>query len=55
MRQITKITAREILDSRGNFTVEADLWLDDGSMGVLLSFQGFERRVGPIGTLASSD
>jgi len=33
MRQITKITAREILDSRGNPTIEADVWLDDGSMG----------------------
>jgi enolase len=33
MRQITKITAREILDSRGNPTIEADVWLEDGSMG----------------------
>jgi len=33
MRQITKITAREILDSRGNPTIEADVWLDDGSIG----------------------
>src|SRR5689334_22856070 len=31
--EITKITGREILDSRGNPTVEADVWLADGSMG----------------------
>jgi enolase len=30
---ITDIHAREILDSRGNPTVEADVFLDDGSMG----------------------
>src|SRR5437763_9960679 len=30
---ITKITGREILDSRGNPTVEADVYLADGSMG----------------------
>ncbi len=36
LRQMTKITnivGREILDSRGNPTVEADVWLEDGSMG----------------------
>jgi enolase len=31
--EITKITGREILDSRGNPTVEADVYLADGSMG----------------------
>jgi enolase len=31
--EITRIVAREILDSRGNPTVEADVWLADGSMG----------------------
>ena len=31
--QITKIHAREILDSRGNPTVEADVLLNDGTMG----------------------
>src|SRR6202162_5710493 len=31
--EITKIVAREILDSRGNPTVEADVYLADGSMG----------------------
>src|SRR5581483_6097004 len=31
--KITKVVGREILDSRGNPTVEADVWLEDGSMG----------------------
>ena len=31
--EITKIVGREILDSRGNPTVEADVHLADGSMG----------------------
>ena len=30
---IVDITAREILDSRGNPTVEAEVWLDDGYVG----------------------
>ena len=33
MSKIAKITGREILDSRGNPTVEADVRLEDGSMG----------------------
>ncbi len=33
MARIAKIIGREILDSRGNPTVEADVILDDGSMG----------------------
>lgn len=33
MSSISKVIAREILDSRGNPTVEVDLTLDDGSMG----------------------
>ena len=33
MGKIVKIMGREILDSRGNPTVEADVWLEDGSMG----------------------
>jgi enolase len=33
MSHIKKIWAREILDSRGNPTVEVDVWLKDGSMG----------------------
>src|SRR4029077_7293902 len=31
--EIVKIIGREILDSRGNPTVEADVYLADGSMG----------------------
>jgi len=31
--EITAITAREILDSRGNPTVEVDVWLEDGAHG----------------------
>ncbi len=33
MTTIVDITAREILDSRGNPTVEVDVILEDGSMG----------------------
>jgi enolase len=33
MTAITDILAREILDSRGNPTVEVDVWLEDGSFG----------------------
>jgi enolase len=33
MARIVKVIGREILDSRGNPTVEADVHLDDGSMG----------------------
>jgi enolase len=33
MSHIKQIRAREILDSRGNPTVEVDVWLKDGSMG----------------------
>jgi len=31
--EITRVVGREILDSRGNPTVEADVWLADGSVG----------------------
>ena len=30
---IKKITAREIIDSRGNPTLEAEVFLESGSMG----------------------
>ncbi|MEX0975469.1 MAG: phosphopyruvate hydratase [Woeseia sp.] len=33
MIRIKSVCAREILDSRGNPTIEADLWLEDGSFG----------------------
>ncbi|MBQ3240784.1 MAG: phosphopyruvate hydratase [Akkermansia sp.] len=32
-RTISKVTAREILDSRGNPTMEAEVWLSNGIMG----------------------
>lgn len=31
--KIEKITGREILDSRGNPTVEVEVYLDDGTIG----------------------
>ena len=31
--EIVDVIGREILDSRGNPTVEAEVWLDDGTMG----------------------
>ncbi len=31
--KITHVTARQILDSRGNPTVEADVTLEDGTLG----------------------
>ncbi len=33
MSNISEIRARQVLDSRGNPTVEAEVWLADGSMG----------------------
>jgi enolase len=33
MSNIAQIRGRQVLDSRGNPTVEAELWLDDGSIG----------------------
>jgi enolase len=33
MSLIDAVRAREILDSRGNPTIEADVWLDDGALG----------------------
>ena len=33
MSLIESVHAREILDSRGNPTVEVDVWLDDGAFG----------------------
>ena len=33
MTEIVRVIGREILDSRGNPTVEADVWLADGCMG----------------------
>ncbi|MEK7793265.1 MAG: phosphopyruvate hydratase, partial [Candidatus Hydrogenedentota bacterium] len=33
MSRINSVRGREILDSRGNPTVEGDVWLHDGSVG----------------------
>ena len=33
MTEIVDVKAREILDSRGNPTVEVDVFLEDGSVG----------------------
>ena len=33
MANITKIVGREVLDSRGNPTVEADVYLESGAWG----------------------
>ena len=33
MTEIVKVVGREVLDSRGNPTVEADVYLVDGSLG----------------------
>ena len=33
MSKIVKVIGREIVDSRGNPTVEADVYLDNGAMG----------------------
>src|SRR5919201_6711237 len=33
MSRVDSVHAREILDSRGNPTVEVDVWLDDGGFG----------------------
>ena len=40
MSKIVKVIGREILDSRGNPTVEADVWLEEGSMGRAAKFYG---------------
>ena len=34
MAKISKIISREIIDSRGNPTIEAMVWLDDNSVGI---------------------
>ena len=44
MAQIANIKAREVLDSRGNPTVEADVILTSGVMGTsLCTFRCFHR------------
>ena len=38
--RITEVRGREVLDSRGNPTVEAEVWLADGSVGRGISPSG---------------
>lgn len=40
MSEIVKANGRDILDSGGNPTGEADAWLEDGSMGRAARFYG---------------
>ena len=40
MSRITKVIGREIIDSRGNPTVEADVVLEDGSFGTAAAPSG---------------
>lgn len=40
MSKIVKVLAREIIDSRGNPTVEADVYLEDGSFGTAAAPSG---------------
>ena len=37
MSKIVKVVGREIMDSRGNPTVEADVYLESGHMGSVKS------------------
>src|SRR5260370_24900648 len=69
MTEIVDILAREILDSRGNPTVEVDVYLEDGSMGrasvpsgastgaheAVELRDGDDRRYGGKGVLAAVD
>ena len=48
MAKITKVIARQILDSRGNPTVEADVLLDDGSRGRAAVPDGASELVHPL-------
>ncbi|GIR55023.1 MAG: hypothetical protein CM15mP62_24940 [Rhodospirillaceae bacterium] len=45
MTAIIDITAREILDSRGNPTVEVDVTLEDGRLAVLECRLGIDGNV----------
>ena len=51
MTAIVDIVAREILDSRGNPTIEVDVTLEDGSMG---RGRRAVRRLDPARTRPSS-
>src|SRR5204862_7468736 len=40
MRNISEIRGRQVLDSRGNPTVEAEVWLQDGTVGRAIVHSG---------------
>ena len=44
--EIEKVIGREIMDSRGNPTVEAEVYLVDGTIGRGAAPRSEERRVG---------
>ncbi len=48
MTRIADIRAREILDSRGNATVEADVILDSGFMGRAAELPRIEAKLGKV-------
>ena len=46
MSYIEEVVAREVLDSRGNPTVEVEVYLEDGSIGRAdRSFRRVNRRI----------
>ena len=40
--EIEKVIGREIIDSRGNPTVEAEVWLADGTIDQLIKDNGLD-------------
>jgi enolase len=54
MAKIVKVRGREILDSRDNPTVEADVILDDGSMGRGINGQGSQSTCSAIASRSIS-
>jgi len=45
--EIEKVVGREILDSRGNPTVEAEVWLADGTVGRGMAPSGARANLKP--------
>ncbi|MBQ3297010.1 phosphopyruvate hydratase [Candidatus Saccharibacteria bacterium] len=52
---ISQIKARQVLDSRGNPTVEAEVWLDDGSFGRAIVPSGASTGAGEALELRDGD
>ena len=46
--EIEKVVGREILDSRGNPTVEAEVWLADGTVGRGMAPSGASMATKPV-------